>query len=69
MTDNTVAIHHFEGSWENEEDKQKHLILDNMTSKGVPILTARIISKIISVYKARGLVGIGMEIKSRFMRR
>ncbi len=66
ITKNTHAIHHFEGSWENEEDKYKHEIIGKIMKYGIPVSLARWSAKIISVVRYRGIKGIAFETRKLF---
>lgn len=68
LTDNTVCIHHFNGSWVSEEDRYC-LVLRRKIAKYVSAKIAYYIAKIISIIKFRGLAAAIKETFSRLGRK
>ena len=54
LTQNTMTIHHFDGSWLSEEDKYRAVLLEKY-SKKMPSLAARYFSKYQATKKYRGI--------------
>lgn len=68
LTANTISIHHFVGSWENDEDKYKHEVFLYFYKHKIPFSFSKILAKVVSVLKYRGISGISEEIKKRIKR-
>lgn len=58
-TENTLAIHHFNGSWVNEEDKYQL----NLEKKFRKLIFAHKLAKIIATLKYRGITGLVKDTK------
>lgn len=55
LTDNTLTIHHFDGSWHTDEDRY-YSVLKNKIQKIILKQPAKYIAKFISVIKYRGFI-------------
>ncbi len=64
ITENTYAIHHFDGSWFSDEDKYAKGLRSSFL-KYLPLKVAGVLAKVIAVMKYRGFRGIVQEVLKR----
>ena len=64
-TENTLAIHHFNGSWQSDEDRFARLVAEKIP-RSFPKRTVTAIARAISVIRYRGISGVISYAKDRF---